>query len=334
MLKHFDKLKTPPRSAGRYPTVETQRSRLLNRGWLEVDIWDLWEAWNSDLFLSSAERRALDLVEPFDEWEEFILFARHYFVLHARSFTDDSATAPSPLLPPTPTQQRLKARTVISSTSDNPKRRFGNAMTLANPRGQHFAVHLMGLGNTTRSDTYDVVALGDFDDQPLLPLNGPLPRVCATLTDLGDFGVLLAGGRLSPSNALTDCWLLNKASATWTPTWKLPAPLYRHAAICLRGTSLALVLGGKTGPSEVSANCYLFDPSVGWTRCEVSGSVPTASFGAILCNASQAQDFGPQTFDGLLSGGMNQDGQFVTAQYYWRLSLKGDRVRRYSPLLS
>lgn len=81
MLSHFEKLSTPLRSIEVYPTVESQISRFQERGWSFIEIKDLWQTWSSEQFVSDSERIALDDVEPFDEWEEFILFARHYFVL-------------------------------------------------------------------------------------------------------------------------------------------------------------------------------------------------------------------------------------------------------------
>ncbi|KAM3469214.1 hypothetical protein MY8738_010154 [Beauveria namnaoensis] len=79
MLLHFDKLKTPPRSVRSYPTINDQSQRFKSRGWPSVRIWDLWDAWSCGEFVNVQERVALDDIEPFDEWEEFMLFARHYF---------------------------------------------------------------------------------------------------------------------------------------------------------------------------------------------------------------------------------------------------------------
>jgi tRNA wybutosine-synthesizing protein 4 len=38
----------------------------------------------------------------------------------------------------------------------------------------------------------------------------PSSRMCHTITDIGDEGALLVGGRTSPDNALADCWIFHK----------------------------------------------------------------------------------------------------------------------------
>ncbi|KAG6012950.1 tRNA methyltransferase ppm2 [Claviceps lovelessii] len=95
MLNHFDKLKTPLKSVAQYPTLSKQIDRFTSRGFHEANIWDLWQAWSSEEFVTSAERASLDVIEPFDEWEDFILFGRHYFIIHASTspgFNEDEMT--------------------------------------------------------------------------------------------------------------------------------------------------------------------------------------------------------------------------------------------------
>ena len=331
MLSHFDKLKTPPKSVGQYPTLESQRDRFQRRGWRCVDIWDLWEAWSSDYFLSSAERSALDQVEPFDEWEEFMLFARHYFIIHA-SATHVDGEQPSQTTTPKAKPGYAGADVEITCHQGNtPKRRFGDALVMSNSSGSQFALHMMGSGTNGRTDTYDVYSLGRHNDSPKLPLAGPLPRMCSTTTDLGDFGVLLVGGRSSPASALSDCWLFHKgAECRWQSTWRLPVPLFRHSTIRLTGSSLALVMGGKTGPSSISEDFYVFDPERGWIRCQVRGSRPRPAFGAIVCNSTQSIKKGG-VFQGLMAGGIGQDGRVLIEKYSWNLDTNEAQVCLFGP---
>lgn len=324
MLAHFDKLKTSLRSVHRYQTLDSQRERFHTRGWQHVDLWDLWKAWSGDDFISSEERRALDNIEPFDEWEELVLFGRHYLVLHATA-------APSPNEQPEKRRLREELRppgpnlgvTPHSTPRKALKRRFGNAISVSNVEGQLYGVHMLGLGENARSDTYDVYALSHTKSPSLrVPLSGPLPRMCSTATDLGSYGVLLAGGRSSPAKAMSDCWLLKRGpSVSWTKIWDLPKPLYRHAAVRLPNSSLALVVGGKNGPADVSANAFVLHPEKGWLTCEISGTeAPIQVFGAALVNASKLPvEHG--VFEGMLSGGMKQDGTLNCDAYWWRLEL-------------
>ena len=53
---------------------------------------------------------ALDHVEPFDEWEEFALFASHYGLVVAQ-------TGPEPLIPPPPPERRDSEASNLSDVS-------------------------------------------------------------------------------------------------------------------------------------------------------------------------------------------------------------------------
>lgn len=324
MLSHFEKLRTPPRSVGEYPSLRSQKDRFHSRGWAQVDVWDLWAVWGGDRFVSAEERAALDEVEPFDEWEEFMLFARHYFVLHA---TATGEASPCRQTPDFARVENLEVEVTCYETQA-PKRRFGHALATTNALGQSFAIHMMGMGTNGRSDNYDVHAIFHGSSSLQLPLSeSPMARMCHTVTDLGDSGALLVGGRASPANAMSDCWILRKGVAScWERTWRLPTPLYRHAALRLRNSSLALVMGGKTGSVGVSAASFVFHPEKGWLRCVLSGDQPEPTFGAILCNSSDEQPE-PDVFGGLLAGGLTRDGKINTRRYFWHLDVAVDPVR-------
>ncbi|RYP57123.1 hypothetical protein DL769_009673 [Monosporascus sp. CRB-8-3] len=91
MLRHFEKLKTPLKSVSTYPDLEAQRNRFYRLGWAYTDVESLWQAWSNNQWLSPDERKMLDRIEPFDEWEEFALFASHYCILIAK--TDAACSA-------------------------------------------------------------------------------------------------------------------------------------------------------------------------------------------------------------------------------------------------
>ena len=322
MLKHFEKLNTPLKSVRQYPTLDSQRTRFRSRGWAQVDIWDLWEAWSGDDFLTSAERTALDEIEPFDEWEELMLFGRHYFVMHARAMASS--------IEPKPVKEEghigdIELKVVPVSRSKPIKRRFGNATIISTVEGERFGAHMLGLGSDARSDTYDLYALDDAISTRKLPIRGPSTRMCSTLTDLGEYGTLLVGGRASPGKAFADCWVLKKGSeSTWQRSWDLPVPLYRHCAIRLKNSSLALVTGGRTGASGVSHDSFVFHPEKGWAKCKISGVPPEAVFGAVTCNSSEMKV--ARTFEGILCGGIRQDGTLSSKKYMWRLDTSEDEV--------
>lgn len=324
MLSHLNKLKAPPKSVHQYPTRASQHTRFQNRGWRQVDAWDLWEVWSSESFLTSAERASLDEVEPFDEWEELMLFGRHYALVHASilAFSKDWHSRPKSTLEPAPDpiEEAIEGSLEVECHQNNTaRRRFGEAVSVSNSMGRRFFVHMMGLGINGRADSADVYSLERQGGFPKLNLAGPLPRMCSTTTHLGEYGVLLAGGRGSPASPFSDCWLLQQGpECHWRPTWSLPIPLFRHAAVRLRDTFLALVVGGKTLNSRVSEECFVYDPENGWLRCRVEGSKPRSTFGAVLCNAPKPGSV-EGTFHGLVAGGIGPDGLVTTDKHSWSL---------------
>ncbi|KAG5985120.1 hypothetical protein E4U55_001369 [Claviceps digitariae] len=318
MLSHFDKLKSPLKSVAQYPTLSKQIDRFTSRGFQEANIWDLWQVWSSEEFVSSAERASLDDIEPFDEWEDFILFGRHYCIIHASA----SPGYGNQLLQrrEAPVKQLSKAQcSVVTKCVQGSKRRFGDTFAMSNPTGGRLAVNLFGLVPCGREESCDLYDLDGQSDIPSLPLKGPISRMCHTVTDLGEYGILLVGGRSSPGNALSDCWIFEKGSCPqWKPTHTLPVPLFRHSILRLRGTHLALIAGGKTGQSNISEDFYVFHAHSGWLKCKKAGVIPRPTFGGILCNAPSAvSDDGVHS--GLIAGGIDLEGRINQSVYQWHL---------------
>lgn len=324
MLSHFNKLNTSLKSVHRYQTLESQRQRFKTRGWRHVDLWDLWEAWNSEVFLSSAERASLDDIEPFDEWEEFVLFSRHYFVMHATAYhgSDPAAGQYSPL----PALERvIKVNMNALGPLGAPKRRFGAPMMTTSAEGGQYLLNTFGMGISARLDSCDVysVEAGSLPFQ-MTPV-GPSARLCHTLTDLGSSGILLVGGRASPARAFADCWLFSQVSNSWEKTFDLPVSLFRHSTVRLPNSSLAVVFGGKTGPSKISPDYFVFHPVKGWLKCTASGVIPNPVFGSsVVTSIDVASE--PGTFQGLISGGIKEDGKLSNNAYIWTINVTGAEV--------
>ncbi|KAF9870544.1 putative leucine carboxyl methyltransferase [Colletotrichum karsti] len=319
MLKHFNKLNTPIKSVHRYPTVSSQEDRFATLGWPKVESWTLWEAWADELFMTSMERKALDAVEPFDEWEEFALFASHYVVIlgstqgrqehaHLSLKSEDSGI-----------KSYQTPMSLSAYDSSRGRRRFGAAMLVDKPDGQTIVSHVLGQGPNGRLNSEDSYQISSHRSPSSAPRNGPSGRVCHTLTDLGNVGVLLVGGRTSPSTAFQDCWLRRKVFNTWERVQDLPLSLFRHSVTRLGTSFLALLVGGRSNHPQTSASCLLFDPSRGWTPCSTQ-SAPPALCGAILtCIGSSG--FGK--YEGILAGGLLADGLVNQDTYIWSLDTSG-----------
>ncbi|TDZ32371.1 tRNA wybutosine-synthesizing protein 4 [Colletotrichum trifolii] len=317
MLRHFNKLNTPLKSVHRYPTVASQRVRFESLGWAHADSWTLWETWGNDYFMTAAERQALDVIEPFDEWEEFALFASHYVVVLA------STSAGSAKLHIPQDLGEIKIATiqapVAMATYDSSRcyRRFGGAMVVEGFEGQKFVTHSLGQGPNGRLSSEDIYLSPESEPPFADSKSGPLGRVCCTVTDLGNAGVLLVGGRSSPSAAFKDCWLLRKVFNTWERVHDLPSSVYRHSVARLGESSLALLIGGRQNHFRTSPSCFLYNPVKGWTICKAANHPPPL-YGAILtCNNT---NLGLDAFDGLLLGGICEDGMVSQKVYKWTLN--------------
>jgi tRNA wybutosine-synthesizing protein 4 len=341
MLSHFDKLSTPLKSVHQYSTLDDQRQRFMARGWPEVEVWNLWQAWGDDKFLSPAQRQKLDQVEPFDEWEEFALFASHYCIVQARSHGKHNVAAYSASLASQWLSGDDKSVTeTVMTYQENPgskgQRRFGAVMEMQNRWGQTCLANVMGLGATSRLSSSDVYYRNNppFDKEGIAPVmeSGPSSRMCHTITSLGATGELLVGGRTSPGNALRDCWLFSKGENKWKRTRDLPVPLYRHSVVRLGQSSLALLIGGKTSSTTIFDGCLLFNPEKGWVSVEIrhfdrglrtDSVVYKPVFGASLV---EAWDFPTDRTDairrlGYIAGGISSEGVVAQQLLHWTFEM-------------
>ncbi|KAK3386929.1 hypothetical protein B0H63DRAFT_412060 [Podospora didyma] len=334
MLSHFQKLNTQLKSVHTYPTVDDQRQRFSSRGWdASVNVWTLWQAWADEMFLSPEDRRKLDEVEDFDEWEEFALFASHYCLVHAKTTAGggggDAKTVPGP----TPLKSiSLPVKPVDIQFSECPGQRgqwrFGAAMQLLSQGGgSNVLVNVMGLGTKCRLQSCDVYGqtnlegpAGEAARELTFREGGPTTRMCHSLTELGSqqqHCYLLAGGRGSPSSPMKDCWLFDVDARSWKRTHDLPTPLHRHSVTGLGDSGLAFLVGGR-GAAAAFDGYLVYHTELGWVSCEVVGTErPTDVYGAVLSSWSTELK---TRFDGIYAGGL-QDGIVADQILSWELDV-------------
>lgn len=323
MLSHFHKLNTQLKSVSTYPNVTDQHTRFSSRGWASVKVWTLWQAWADETFLSASERRALDEIEQFDEWEEFALFASHYCVVHAR-VGGSVVAVPAPSIP---SGTGMPVQSAALQFDECPgvrgQRRFAAAMRASQDRAQQSVLNVLGLGTKSRLQSCDLFSAGAAESEASLTFRegGPATRMCHSLTELGTNSALLAGGRGSPSSPLKDCWLYDQGLKAWTQTHDLPFPLYRHSVTALGESGLAMLVGGR-GATEAYDGCLLFHPEAGWVNCEIQGDKPAAVYGAVLsCGAGNTASF----FKGIYVGGL-QDGLISNQILLWEADVSDIQV--------
>ncbi|KAF2855838.1 Clavaminate synthase-like protein [Plenodomus tracheiphilus IPT5] len=323
MLSHFDKLQTSIKAVKLYSSLSEQSSRFLKAGWPTLAIArNLWDLWSDDSFTPPTVRRSLDLVEPFDEWEEFALFGGHYFLLVASNAeqgrpaeTDQGSTATVDgcmidINAETITLQSCEQSNDVAATP----RRFSAVFTL----GQGTVATHGGQGTRARLSDLDILQREDCNgetcDSPLA-----IARMCHTITSIRDTDALLVGGRGSPAQAHADCWHFQ--SGTWTKVDDLETARYRHNAVSVvLGAEShdcgVLVFGGRSSDGTALDDCILWTATDGWHSLPVDGPRPTARFGAAMAAMNPVQGGGSW---GLLTGGISADGTVVTDLWEWTI---------------
>lgn len=329
MLSHFDKLSTPLKSVHQYQTIQDQKNRFLSRGWTSVKAWNLWQAWGDDVFLSAEERRNLDEVEPFDEWEEFALFGGHYCIINAGNY-EGFGPKETPVVAEKAQEDIAQPGNAEHSWAykENPgtkgQRRFGAAMKVKNLHGEDVFANVMGLGPSSRLSSLDLYDKFPSSHQQFpTSSTGPSSRMCHTITSIGHVGELLVGGRTSPANPLRDCWLFDRRTNCWEKTYDLPVALYRHSATRLGDSSFALLTAGKTGPTSIFNGWLVYHPEKGWLECEVrNDGAPLEPplepvFGATLIYTRGSHPLRK----GYLAGGMTANGVIADQIVEWTLNM-------------
>lgn len=323
MIQHFDNLQTPLQSIHKYPNLEKQERRFLDAGWNFANARTLWDLWSDPSFISREQKVVLNATEPFDEWEEFFLFASHYFFLMAiqpskpnsgfdqtcSCLTSNKSLTSTPLALQQNDQLQLSMKHFKVSSEPGGRRRFGAIM----PISECVLGHHGGLGGQSRLNTTEV-----YKTSLISPVKSSLPpfeveaRMCHTITAFSGGRCLLFGGRTSPDRAMSDCWLY--AEATWKRAADAPVALYRHCAtaISYRATYQGvLIYGGKTTAGKIANDWYLWDTIRGWAKVEVLGAKIQPRFGAVMTSTDEG--------NGILLGGMGEDGTILPEAWTWSL---------------
>ena len=275
---------------------------------------------------------ALNEVEPFDEWEEFILFASHYFLLVANTRLNDElfpgargesvageSVSQSQDFQTAEALSHLQARKCVE-LKEVAHRRFGALFKTQ----QCFGLHA-GLGTQSRDNITTLfqkkqdhghgsktISRGPSQSLP----TGIEARMCHTISSSKDGKCLLVGGRVSPDRPLQDCWLFKDG---WARVHDLPFALYRHTATWVdfgRNEWLrsgVLVHGGKSANNKISNKWLLWQDSTGWQELKPKIDDLCPTFGSTMTATG--------TGAGVLIGGMVEDSTLQLTLREWVLVL-------------
>lgn len=317
MMSHFTKLRAPLFSIHEFPSLAEQEQRFITAGWAVARARSLWDLWSDNDFLSEATRTGLDGFEAFDEWEEFALFASHYFLLIASNTSDPEQGPPentgaiNAKFAANVSDQFVLAPHSYSGTSA--RRRFGALV----PDSHDSVGHYGGQGEQTRLATTDLYSRVKEPAEPIasFPLRDIPTRMCHTITSLErDSDCLLVGGRASPSAPQSDCWV--RQNNQWRQVHPLPEPRFRHSAVSVSvdNSHCVLVYGGKTAGNNILDSWLLWNEEEGWRTVKTTGAKPEARFGAC---------FGMTTDNsGVLFGGISRKGVIVEDFWTWNISCR------------
>lgn len=292
MLFHFNKLNSPLNSVRTYPTIEKQLKRFQDNGYWSTEALDLEEFWKS---LPFELKQQVKEVEAFDEWEEFILFAQHYLILHASNvelllFNKDNHSL-----------DEYKSEEITLSLK---RRTIDLERKFLAGEIQNNEIIINGGASTTRLNTILSTSHMNVKD------HGLPSRQAHTLTSTND-GLLLIGGRSSPNKPLSDVWLLKetKSEFEWVQLQDLPSTRSRHSTFEYNGD--IYVFGGN-----LTETPFLKYSSGKWESPKLIGDIPCLVSSAV-CNYGNK---------GIIVGGMNSKEEIQNTLYLFEITAEGIEI--------
>ncbi|XP_040003735.1 tRNA wybutosine-synthesizing protein 4 [Xiphias gladius] len=305
MQDHFLKLNSTLHALGRYPDTAAQRRRFLDKGWEQCVCLDM-----NDFYLGlvpEEERRRVEILEPFDEYEEWHQKCSHYFILTAsRGSLMAQALLTRPTVSPVPSV-RLSRSPVALSVKTLPVclEGLGMASTLVRPgqvlltggssRGGRVAVTRVLLRGQEGWRSVIVEPSVDFG-----------VRLYHTATSGPGGGIVVYGGRSSPLNpvrglfrvTLDPCGppgpldsgdrdAVKPRVERMVCTGDPPPPRWRHTATIVshKGKDFLFVFGGKNeSEAALGDGRFLCLDQQHWTEILVEGAAPEAHHSHSACS--------------------------------------------------
>ncbi|XP_077197122.1 tRNA wybutosine-synthesizing protein 4 isoform X2 [Paroedura picta] len=279
MQNHFRRCHVQLCSLTQYPDLRAQQMRFVQKGWAECHAIDMKEFY--DHFVSRAEQRRIQALEPFDEFEEWHLKCSHYFILVALKGELCRASA-IPSMEAKAFPGFAGTVTTLACAADagvTGLRRYGHRSVritedvilttggFGDNGGRHCRLTdmhaLIKRGDKwTNGEVYLAESGGDWDG-----------RLFHTLTFLQAGWAVVVGGRLSPESPALEVCCLRKLGADCfssppsslvmeltrlPPVENLALPRWRHTATEVehQGESYLFVYGGCGSGQSVWADWY------------------------------------------------------------------------------
>ncbi|XP_041366249.1 tRNA wybutosine-synthesizing protein 4-like [Gigantopelta aegis] len=208
MQKHYNVIGAPLKCINSFPTLESQKNRVVSHGWSWCEASDMNQIYHE--LIPTAERERVERIEPFDEYEEWHLKCSHYFVLCAHSNqspglllgdVDPITRQSNGTIPHCPSVSIIPTP-VLPTECNSTLQRFSHSSSLVSGR---YLITIGGFGmQDGKHQRLSDVALTDvvsMTTQVYKPKESfEFPRMHHTSDVLEDGTVLVIFGRNSPSS--------------------------------------------------------------------------------------------------------------------------------------
>lgn len=310
MLQHFRQLNSPLHGLDHFPNVEAQQRRFLQAGWKNCAVVDMNEFYHC--FLPAEERRRVENLEPFDEFEEWHLKCAHYFILAASQGDTLSQTMVFPpskafmLIDPALPSGVFPASFVTSDSQGPDLKRYGHASVLLNrdiilsaggfgeQEGRHCRVSKLHL--LSRHCNLEWKGSHISYSRSSAQWDG---RLYHTMTRLSDIHVLVLGGRLSPVTPASGSLHLHFGKSEGNSALDLDVTItkagsedssltcWRHSAteVTYQNQKYLFVYGGRSVVEPVLSDWrFLHLGTMAWVKIPVEGKAPEGRHSHSACS--------------------------------------------------
>ncbi|KAG7231789.1 hypothetical protein INR49_009995 [Caranx melampygus] len=301
MLDHFLKLNSTLHALQLYQDTAAH-TRFLDKGWEQCVCLDM-----NDFYLRlvpEEERSRVELLEPFDEYEEWHQKCSHYFILTAsRGSVTAQALLPCPAVSPVTCSSPAWSPAALSvKTIPAHVEGLGMASCSVGP-GQ---VLLTGGSSRGGRGALSRLLLRGQDDWRCVSVEPSADlgvRLYHTITPRPDGGLVLFGGRTSPLSPVRSLFRVTfdpcapAAEPEGGDTVRLcaeqmvctgdpPAPRWRHTATVVshEGKDFLFVFGGKNQSDAALGDAHFLSlDRQQWTEIAVEGAAPEARHSHSAC---------------------------------------------------